>query len=187
MIRKVCSGIWKLEADSNVYFLDFEEKIVIDTGRRANRRILEQFLSKVVDFSKVQKVIFTHLHFDHTGNFDLFPNAEFFASKEEIESFRKDAASTTLDKEISEKLKKIELKELAGAEINGLEIIHTPGHTAGSICLWYPKEKVLFSGDTLFKDCPGRTDFPTSAPDKMRASLNKLISYNFKILCPGHG
>ncbi len=187
MIKKVCENIWTVESDSNAYFLDLNEKIMIDAGRRANRKVLEQFLSKVVDFDGVQKVIFTHLHFDHIGNFDLFPNAEFFASEEEISCFEKDAAATTLNADMAEKIKRSGIKLNALGYIDGLEIIKTPGHTAGSICLWYPKEKVLFSGDTLLKGAVGRTDLPTSSPEKMQDSLNKLVSYNFRILCPGHG
>jgi glyoxylase-like metal-dependent hydrolase (beta-lactamase superfamily II) len=187
MIKKICENVWKVDVDSNVYFLDFDEKIVIDTGRRMNRNILEQFLGKVVDFEKIEKIVFTHMHFDHVGNFDLFPNAAFFASREEIGCFEKDPAAATLNEDIVEKLKAARIKLSVLEKLKGLEIIHTPGHTIGSICLWYAAERVLFSGDTIFKDGPGRTDLPTSAPGKLQASLNKLVSYNFKILCPGHG
>ena len=97
MIKKVSDKIWKIPSEGNVYFLDFEEKIIIDTSARINRHIIEQFLGKVVDFDKVDKVIFTHLHYDHSGNFDLFPKAKFFASQEEIEDFKKDPRGAILD------------------------------------------------------------------------------------------
>ncbi|MCP3682972.1 MAG: MBL fold metallo-hydrolase [bacterium] len=184
MIKKISDGIWKVPADSNLYFLDFDEKIIIDTGRRANISMIKQFLGKVVDFDKIQKVVFTHLHADHTGNFDLFKNAEFFASEKEIECFKRDPNGTVLDEEVALKLKEIELKPLE--KIDGLEIIETPGHTAGSICLWKADEKLLFSGDTIFKAGVGRTDLPTSVPEEMQKSINKLVGYNFRILCPGH-
>lgn len=183
MIEKISKDIWKVPAEGNVYFLDFDEKIIIDTSERINRHIIEQFLGKVVDFKKVDKVIFTHLHHDHSGNFDLFPNAKFFASKEEIEDFKKDPEGTTLDPFIAEKLD-IELNPIK--DFNGLKIIKTPGHTRGSICLWYEKENILFSGDTLFENGYGRIDLPTSVPGKMQESLNKLTTYKYKVLCPGH-
>lgn len=64
------------------------------------------------------------------------------------------------------------------------KVIKTPGHTKDSICLLY--KKILFSGDTLFHNGIGRTDFPESQPEKMQESLNKLKKINYKILCPGH-
>jgi len=115
MIKKIAPNVWKLNVDSNVYFLE-KEKAVIDTGPRAYRKDVELFLSKVADFSEVKKVLFTHLHADHIGNFDLFPKAEFFASKEEIECFKKDPFGTVLMEDIAEKFKKAELKELKDFE-----------------------------------------------------------------------
>jgi glyoxylase-like metal-dependent hydrolase (beta-lactamase superfamily II) len=68
----------------------------------------------------------------------------------------------------------------------GLKLIATPGHTVGSICLYYAKEKILFSGDTLFRDTHGRVDLPTSVPKEMMRSLLKLKKINYKVLCSGH-
>jgi glyoxylase-like metal-dependent hydrolase (beta-lactamase superfamily II) len=182
MIQKVCPNVWKIPGDGNVYLLE-EQKIVIDTGSRAERQNINLFLSKVVPLEQVRRVIFTHLHHDHIGNFDLFKNAEFFASKQAINDFENDPAGTVLDKDMAERFS-AELKP--ATKLPSLEIIHTPGHTRGSICIFYPKEKVLFSGDTLFSKSHGRLDLPTSAPDKMHESLAKLVELNHKILCAGH-
>lgn len=67
-----------------------------------------------------------------------------------------------------------------------LKILHTPGHTLGSICL--VGEKLVFTGDTLFALGVGRTDFPESSPKLMRQSLEKLTQLpdNLEIY-PGHG
>ena len=184
MIKKIAECVWKLSVDSNIYFLE-KEKTVIDTGPRAYRQEVELWLSKVVDFSKVERVIFSHLHMDHIGNFDLFENARFFASKEEIEDFKAKPLRTTLDPFISGKLKKIKLEELK--DFDGIEVIKTPGHTKGSVCLFYKPKKILFSGDTLFFNKQiGRLDLPTSVESEMQNSLNKLAELNFKILAPGH-
>jgi len=183
-VEKITNNIWKIKADSNVYFLNFNENILIDTGRRANRNILQQFLKPLIDFDNINKVIFTHLHYDHIGNFDLFKNAEFFASEQEIKDFKENPLDTILDEEIVNKFN-IELKPIT--DFNGFKIINTPGHTKGSICLWYGKEKTLFSGDTLFyRKQVGRVDLPTSVPKELNESLIDLLKYNFKILCPGH-
>lgn len=188
MIKKISERVWKLFSDSNVYFLDLEKKIIIDTSKRENRRELELFLKKVIDFDKVDYVIFTHLHHDHVGNFDLFKNARFFASSEEILDFMKTPEKAVLREDIAKMLKNINLEPVEELDLKkfGLELIKTPGHTNGSICLWYNNEKILFSGDTIFKNSLGRTDLPTSNPEKMKLSTIKLVKCNFRILCSGH-
>ena len=56
-----------------------------------------------------------------------------------------------------------------------LKVIHTPGHSKGSMCLYSESDAVLFSGDTLFYNDYGRTDLPWSDEDKMKDSLKKLL------------
>ncbi|MGH2611780.1 MAG: MBL fold metallo-hydrolase, partial [Rhabdochlamydiaceae bacterium] len=69
-----------------------------------------------------------------------------------------------------------------------LKVIETPGHSPGGVCLWFPKEKVLFSGDTLFQGSMGRIDFPTSRPSQMWQSLKKLAKLPPETkVYPGHG
>ena len=68
------------------------------------------------------------------------------------------------------------------------EIIPTPGHTKGSVCIYYNEAKLLFSGDTLFYHGFGRTDFPGGSMMELVASLRKLfeLPYDTTVL-PGHG
>ena len=75
--------------------------------------------------------------------------------------------------------------ELAGFSI---EVFHTPGHTAGSCCYYLPEEEVLFSGDTLFAQSVGRTDFPTGSGTDMQASVKRLLKElpETTRVCPGH-
>jgi glyoxylase-like metal-dependent hydrolase (beta-lactamase superfamily II) len=70
----------------------------------------------------------------------------------------------------------------------GLKVIQTPGHTPGSVCLYFEKEEVLFTGDTLFADGVGRTDFSYGSEKDLLASLEKLSKLPPKIkIYPGHG
>jgi len=188
IVQSIEKGIWKIPAGSNIYLLRLDENIVIDAGERKNRREAG-YIERIVDTRNINKVIFTHLHYDHIGNFDLFPNAVFYASQEAISSFKKDPEGTVLDKDMAEKFKKIidKVKPIEKFEHKDLEVIKTPGHTKGSICVYYREKGILFSGDTIFDNkVIGRTDFPTSSPEEMKRSLMVLIGYPFKILCPGH-
>jgi hydroxyacylglutathione hydrolase len=198
MLKKIADKVWKLNLDSNMYFLDLDQKIIIDTGNRMKAPVLKLLLPRLIDLNKIDKVIFTHLHYDHIGNTDMFPNAEFFASKQEILDFKENPEFTVLNAEILEKMKFLNEKLKPIVNMNGLQIINTPGHTNGSICIWYEKEKILLTGDTYFGGdiktginlCIGRTDFPNSNHDEIKKSLNKIQKYfdeypDLKV-CPGH-
>ena len=182
-MEKLAENIWKLNVDSNIYFLDLDEKIIIDAGPRNYKKEVIESLSEIVDLKKIDKVIFTHLHYDHIGNFDIFPNAKFYASPEEVEYFKQNKFFAIGDPLLAAKFN-VELLPLE--ELDGFDIIKTPGHTKGSFCLLYKKEKILFSGDTLFFNGYGRIDFPGSAPEKMETSLNLLKGMDYKVLAPGH-
>jgi len=75
-----------------------------------------------------------------------------------------------------------------GDTIEGYEIIHTPGHTPGSICLFDPETRDLISGDTVFSDGAfGRYDFPGGSRETLAASLDRLAELKATGLYPGHG
>lgn len=68
------------------------------------------------------------------------------------------------------------------------EVIHTPGHTPGSCCLYFKKEKILFTGDTLFQGGIGRYDFSYSDKDELKKSLQKILKLPGEtIIYSGHG
>ena len=69
-----------------------------------------------------------------------------------------------------------------------LTVLHTPGHTEGSVCLWSPDEGLLFSGDTLFASGWGRTDLPGGSPEQLVESLARLATFDDPLaVLPGHG
>jgi hydroxyacylglutathione hydrolase len=69
-----------------------------------------------------------------------------------------------------------------------LQVIHTPGHSPGGICLYCPEHHTLLSGDTLFSGSIGNLSFPTANPEDMWASLDKLAKLPPEtIVYPGHG
>ncbi|NBD35445.1 MAG: MBL fold metallo-hydrolase [Chloroflexi bacterium] len=71
-----------------------------------------------------------------------------------------------------------------------LHVVHTPGHTPGSICLYIPEDGALITGDTLFAGSVGRTDLPQGNPRALTESLKKLLALDYPPetkIYPGHG
>jgi hydroxyacylglutathione hydrolase len=75
-----------------------------------------------------------------------------------------------------------------GAKDNkvALKVLLTPGHSPGSISLYLEKDKILISGDVVFADSVGRTDFPGGSPSLLRKSIDELSQLDVEYLVPGH-
>lgn len=74
------------------------------------------------------------------------------------------------------------------SSMSNFELLETPGHTSGSVCLYWPEEKVLISGDTLFQMGYGRTDLPGGNIHQLIASLDRLFALPSDVrVYPGHG
>ena len=181
-----------LDADSNIYIIDNE--VLIDTGTgeyfHSNRKDIEG----VMDPKRLKLIVNTHYHFDHCGGNKKFrdwlhiPIAAHPADKELIESgqtlaesFGKTSKIVTVDVGLID-------GDVIRTENFRLQVLHTPGHSSGSICLFEPEKKILISGDTLFdKRIFGRTDLPTSEPLMLMQSIIKLSrKCEYEHLCPGH-
>ena len=169
---------------TNCYVVVNEEKkecFVIDPGASAKElaeRIRKDDLVPVA-------VLLTHGHFDHAGA------AEELAKEFDIKIYAHEAEKDTLEdpqKNVSwmmgasEKyqadvfLRDEEMLTLAGFEI---KVLHTPGHTEGGCCYYVPAEDVIFTGDTLFAQSVGRTDFPGGSMSQIvRSITEKLMALN---------
>ncbi len=150
--------------------------------------------SEIKDYPNIKKIFITHSHWDHIAD------AAKLKSTFHIPLYIHSYDEENLKKPGSDRLPlffpvqgtKAEglLEEGEKFKIGKLEfqVIETPGHSPGGVCFWFPKEKVLFSGDTLFRGSMGRVDFPTSSPAQMWESLKKLgkLPPETKVY-PGHG
>jgi glyoxylase-like metal-dependent hydrolase (beta-lactamase superfamily II) len=67
-----------------------------------------------------------------------------------------------------------------------LQIILTPGHSPGSICIYWPEKKALISGDVIFSESVGRTDFPGGSGELLKQSIERLSTLDVEYLLPGH-
>jgi len=137
-------------------------------------------------------IVSTHGHWDHIGD-----NAALAAhTGAEIAVHPLDAHRLTEPKpmwapfEIPPSIPAVELAE--GGEIRfgaiHLRVLHTPGHTEGSVCLLAPDEGLIYSGDTLFAGAFGRVDLPGGDAEAMVESLERLARLDDALgVLPGHG
>jgi len=186
---EIKKNIYKIHGEGNVYLITKPEPFVIDTGSYTERENILTKISEIIDPKKITAVLLTHMHYDHSGNVNLFPKAKIYAHKKELEDYKEDTGYFFFGKvppEIEHALKKL---EPLPKKIFGLRIEEVPGHTRGSVYLVDDKEKLLFSGDTVFHNGIGRTDLKNSEPEKMMESIKKIyeeIRTKKLELMPGH-
>lgn len=186
-----------LGLDSNIYLIIDEVIALVDAGTGQNFEKVRQNLGKFnLKPSDVELLINTHCHYDHIGGDRDFVEAsgcEVAIHEFEAELLRKGDQIITLAGGLGRRLKPLEVaREFnEGNRIKlgefTLEVLHTPGHTRGSISLYELKQKILFSGDTLFCGGVGRTDLPTSDGKALANSLRRLAKLEVERLYPGHG
>ncbi|MDK2861038.1 MAG: hydroxyacylglutathione hydrolase [Thermodesulfobacterium sp.] len=161
-----------------VYCEDTKEGVIIDPGAE-DPRILE--LIKTLDI-KVKAILGTHGHPDHVVGVSFLKEALNvpFGLHEEDDRFFQDKNNFSFFRSWGfPENPKADLRLKEGDEIvfgkEKIKVIHTPGHSPGSICFYNPKEQVLFTGDTLFVEGVGRADLPGGNFFQMMESIKKKI------------
>ncbi len=144
---------------ANCYILVKEGQVlVIDPGDETIK------IKDAIGDNKLLSVLVTHSHFDHVGALRDFTKKNTLVNKKS----------------------NLEEKEYSIGPFN-FEVIYTPGHSADSITFYFKEEKVMFTGDFLFKEEIGRCDLPTGNINEMYNSLDKIVKYDKDItIYPGH-
>lgn len=125
-------------------------------------------------------IILTHHHYDHTGAVDRIKNetgCPVYLHREDCDMYGNQVDVYMEDGDII---------DLDGVQ---LEIIHTPGHTRGSVCIFDGRDRVCFTGDTIFNVDLGRTDLEDGSEEQMIRSITEIIDRwpNDIMIYPGHG
>lgn len=142
----------------NCYILSIEDKIlVVDPGDEYSK------IKEKIEGKKLLGVLITHHHFDHVG-----------ALSELLEEYPVPLYDAkTKDKEVL-------------IHPFHFKIISTQGHTNDSVTFYFEDDKIMFTGDFLFKQSIGRTDLGGN-DDDMRKSIQKIKEYPDVLIYPGHG
>jgi len=186
LLKKIIVG----DLEENCYIIaddNTSNAIIIDPGDDYER------IQKFLDQNKLNPrfIINTHGHADHIGADDKF-GLPVYIHKLDAQSLADPSKNLSYFTGTPFSLSILKVKNLENGEVIKLdslllEVIHTPGHTPGGICL--KVDNLVFTGDTLFFGGVGRTDFPGASEQQLIASIrDRLLSLDDEtIIYPGHG
>ena len=206
---EIIQGIHRIDeasanmAHSNVYLvIDGKELTIVDTGTPGNAKKIVKYIQKIGHQpSDVTTIVLTHFHMDHAGSAkelkDL-TNAKVAVHEDDADYVSGKKAlpkpKNILFRAVSSFVKfnpvQVDVPLKDNSKIGKFTVIHTPGHTAGSISLLDEKNKVLFVGDALRFDgskVTGSPDQFTWDKAKAKESIGKISKLDFNVMLSGHG
>jgi glyoxylase-like metal-dependent hydrolase (beta-lactamase superfamily II) len=168
------------------------EAIVVDPGDEIEK------ITEVLDRHqlKVKAIVITHAHIDHVAGahkLRALTGAPVYMNERDRDLLnRLDMQAgwlgikTPPQTEVDSAATGSTLLHLGPADF---QVLETPGHTQGSVCLWIPQENKLIAGDTLFRDSIGRTDLPGGNLRQLLASIKTQLFLlpDDAVVIPGHG
>jgi glyoxylase-like metal-dependent hydrolase (beta-lactamase superfamily II) len=170
--------------DSNIYIF---EDVIVDTGTGDNILYIKDSIKAAgISVDDLSLIVNTHNHYDHIGGNRCF-DLEVAMHREDAKAIEEGNDEATAASMFGRSMKgmKVDRKLEEGDKIHDFNVLHTPGHTKGGICLY--NNETLISGDTVFAGggC-GRMDIGGDIND-MKESLKRLSHLAVEYLLPGHG
>jgi len=187
--------IWRsMSANNcNCYLIDRSRRILIDPGHTPYFDHVEKGLQELnLTIADIDVVMCTHAHPDHIEAVQLLKRAGalFAMHTDDWELVKQMAPQLSAAGGFSLENLTPDLL-LNEGELNigdtGLTVHHTPGHSPGSVCFYWPLQKVLFTGDLVFKGGIGRTDLPGGDEMQLKNSIARMAELPAHHLLPGHG
>jgi len=191
VVHQINSGF---SSDSNIYLVVGSRTALVDTGTGYNNKKNIAKIKELLKGKDLDMIILTHFHADHIGGLkgimDEF-GSEAYTGAGDAPYILSADPRYTYSEMFGVEIVPIDVTELMEDDVidlgeHRLRVINTPGHTCGGICLYDEVTRALFSGDTVFSQGVGRTDFPTGSSRELKRSLEKLSGMDIKTLYPGH-
>lgn len=182
--------------DSNIFVITGKVPTIIDTGTGLHQKQVTEQITSILDPTLIQQIILTHEHYDHSGGvkkiFELTGNKAKIIAHVDA-SYKIEKGESMFARMLGGIMPNIsvDVKVSGGEKIpigdHTYQIISTPGHTPGCICLYNKETKTLFSGDTVFPHGSfGRTDFPGGSTSDLQKSIAHLTTLDIEDIYPGH-
>ncbi|MFC1532621.1 MBL fold metallo-hydrolase [Thermodesulfobacteriota bacterium] len=175
----------------NTYLIEGEKTVLIDPGHYHLLSHIDERLSELsLSLQEIDLVVITHAHPDHMEGIKAFLDSETLISIGESEMDAIKKAAPRYGKALGISYNKIDILLQEGDLKIGnsmFQVINAPGHSPGSICLYWPDKKALFTGDVVFNQGIGRTDLPGGNGQLLKESIKKISMLDVEYLLPGHG
>jgi len=179
------------ENNSNTYLITGKRNILIDPGHYYLFDHVRSELNKLsLSISDIDIVLVTHGHLDHMEGIKIFKNSPaIYAIHEKEWELIKNGSSYHMGVFGPSDIEPHILLQEGDLIIGDKRflIIHTPGHSPGSICIYWPDRKALFTGDCVFEQGIGRTDLPGGNGEELKNSIRKIAKLDVWYVFPGHG
>jgi glyoxylase-like metal-dependent hydrolase (beta-lactamase superfamily II) len=175
----------------NAYFINGKKRILIDPGHYQLFGHVKEHLSRLsLSPEDIDIVLVTHGHPDHIEGVRTFVDTSTLIAISSVEMrFIKAVAPHYGEVLGVPNFEPDILLQEGDLKIGDLtfQVIHTPGHSPGSLCVYWPEKKVLFTGDVVFNQGVGRIDVPGGNGEELKESIRKISRLEVNHLLPGHG
>lgn len=181
--------------DSNIFLVTGDDPFIVDTGAGSNITRVLRGLSEFGNLDAVKRILLTHGHLDHVGGAAGLRKrfiAEVLIHELDAPMIRDSGAWERQLRMFGMEAEPTDVGTFAGGDVfstgeHDFKVIHTPGHTAGSVSLFDSSSGALISGDTIFAGGVGRWDLPTGNYRELVKSVKRLMELDAVDLYPGHG